>query len=166
MRTSHGCDQLADSWQAVYVSIEEKGLPLSKGMARALDEEMGGASGYFKAEHVSIFNYIIENEGGDKPLTPEEEKQINDWALQYSKELTEFFRGISECHEWNEKDIRRADRESKMIPPLGDLEKMQRYDAHLQRVMLQTLHELQRVQSLRLGHPAPAPAALDVTIDT
>lgn len=166
MRTSHGCAQLADCWQAVYESIKEEGLPLSKGMKRALDEELGGRSGYFKAENVSIINYIIENNGGEKPLTDEDRKTFTERALKYSEELMTFFRGISECHEWTEKEIRKADKQSKMIPPLADLEKLQRYDAHLQRVMLQTLHELQRVQSLRLGHPMPPTAALDVTVDT
>ena len=68
--------------------------------------------------------------------------------------------------EWDEKDVQNADLQSKMIPPLEELEKLQRYDAHLQRVMMQTLHELQRVQSVRLGMPTPLAAALDVTLNS
>ena len=165
MRTSHGCDQLADGWKAVSESIKAEGLPLSKGMTRALDEELGGRSGYFKAENVSLLSFIVENNGGEKPMTKEDETQMNNWALENSESLSKFFRGMSEIHEWNEKDILKADKQSKVLPPLADLEKLQRYDAHLQRLMLQTLHELQRVQSLRLGHPMPPTVALDVTLD-
>ena len=163
MRTNHGCSQLADAWQAIAETIEEKGLPLGKGMSRALDEELGGRSGFYKAECVSICNYAVQNKKiADPPMDEEEEARVTQWALQYARDLESFFRSSSEMHEWNEEDLRKADKKSKMLPPLADLEKMQRYDAHLQRVMIQTLHELQRLQSLRLGYPVSAPAALDI----
>ncbi len=47
-----------------------------------------------------------------------------------------------------------------------NLERFQRYESHLHRMFMQTLHELQRVQSARLGRPAPLAAALDMTIDS
>ena len=165
MRTSHGCSQLADGWQAIVEILEEKGLPLSEGITRGLDEELGGRSGFFKAELISICNYAVKNKE-QKELSKEDEEQCNKWALHYAKDLMEFFRGIEHCHEWDEKDMQQADLQSKMIPPLADVEKLQRYEAHLHRIFMQTLHELQRIQSARMGCPAPLAAALDVTLNS
>ena len=166
MRTSIGCSHLANGWQAVVESMQEKGLPLSVGMTRALNEELGGNSGFWKAEYVSQFNWIVQNKGGSKPMNAEEEKKFNECALDYAKQLCEMFQGFAEILKNDEEDVRKADLQSKMIPPPAELERIQRYDAHLQRVLLQTLHELQRVQSVRMGRPAPLAAALDVTVDS
>jgi len=165
MRTSHGCEQLAMNWQSIYETIKESGLPLGKGMARALDEELGGRSGFWKAECVSICNYAFENVE-EKPMDAEEEKQILGWALQYSEEMMELFNDFAKFHKGDEEDVRKADFQSKMLPPIADLEKYQKYEAHLQRILMQTLHELQRVQSTRLGKPAPLSAALDVNLNS
>lgn len=165
MRTSHGCLQLADGWQAVLETIKEKGLPLGKGMTKALDEELGGHAGFHKAECVSICNHAVQNKEND-PMDAEEEKRITGWAIQYAEDMLDFFRSAASLHEIDEREMQSARKQSLMIPPMADLEKMQRYDAHLQRVMMQTLHELQRVQSKRLGHPAPLAAAVDVTLDS
>lgn len=166
MRTSMGCTHLAHGWQAVVESMQEKGLPLSVGMTRALNEELGGNSGFWKAEYVSQFNWIVQNKGGTKPMNAEEEKRFNECALDYAKQLCEMFKSFAGFLEMDEEEVRKADLQSKMIPPLADLEKLQRYEAHLQRVLLQTLHELQRMQAVRLGRPAPASAALDVTLNS
>ncbi len=165
LRTSIGCSQLADGWKAVAEHIKEHGLPLPPGMTRGLDEELGGRSGYWKAEAVSVSSYAFENRE-QKPMDEEEEREVLQWALQFAEELEDFFRGTSQVLEWDEETMRKADLHSKMIPPLDQLDKLQRYDAHLQRLFMQTLHELQRVQAARCGGPAPLPAALDVTLNS
>jgi hypothetical protein len=53
----------------------------------------------------------------------------------------------------------------RMLPDGPTLDNLNRYEAHLNRQMLQSLHELQRLQAARAGAPAPPPAALDVTVD-
>jgi hypothetical protein len=53
----------------------------------------------------------------------------------------------------------------RMLPPEDTLAKLSRYEAHLSRQMLQSLHELQRLQAARAGEPIPPPAALDVTVE-
>ena len=166
MRTSIGCHHLALGWRSIYESIKENGLPLSKGMTDALYFEFGGNSGYFKTEYIYRFNWIFENNGGTKPLTEEDKKLFTEEALRISKELWKWFERTEELIEWDEKDVRKADIRSKMIPPLGDLDKFQRYDAHLHRILMQTLHELQRIQSARMGRPMPLAGALDVTLNT
>jgi hypothetical protein len=42
---------------------------------------------------------------------------------------------------------------------------LQRYEAHIERGMFRSLHELQRVQAIRRGQVVPAPMALDITTD-
>ena len=164
MSTSLGCSFLADGWQAIYELLVENGLPLSEGISRALDEEYGGRSGFLKAEHVSICNYAVRNKN-IKPLSEEDEKRCNEWALHYAKDLSNFFRSASELLECNEIEAQKADLKSKIVPDANNLEKIQRYDAHLQRTFLTTLHELQRIQGMRLGTPVSS-AALDITMNS
>lgn len=164
MRTSNGCAYIATGWQVIVESLKEKGLPLSKSMASRLDWEFGGSSGFPKAEWVSNCNTIV-NKKNIEPLSAEKEKQFNEWALNYAKDLQEFFEVMAKFLGKDEEEVRKGDIQSKMIPPLDQLDKIQRYDAHLQRIFLQTLHELQRIQSRRMGTPAPLPAALDVMLD-
>lgn len=165
MRTSTGCSRLSSDWQTVVESLQKNGLPLSAGMTQMLNEELGGNSGFWKAECISRLNWIVQNKGGSKPMNAEDEKVFNEGALTFARDLQGFFQKSAELLELNENDVRKADLRSKMIPSTDQLEKLQRYEAHLQRVMLQTLHEFQRIQSIRLGHPAPLSAALDVMLD-
>jgi hypothetical protein len=43
--------------------------------------------------------------------------------------------------------------------------KVLRYEAHLNRHLFQTLHELERIQASRTGHPVPVPIAVEVGVD-
>lgn len=54
----------------------------------------------------------------------------------------------------------------RVIPDDRDLEKITRYEAHLERCLYKALHELQRLQAARKSGNVPAPMAMDVTIDT
>ena len=44
--------------------------------------------------------------------------------------------------------------------------KLSRYEAHIERTLYRSLHELQRLQTARLGGATPMPIAIDVTQDT
>jgi hypothetical protein len=52
----------------------------------------------------------------------------------------------------------------RMLPDTATLQKITRYEAHLSRQLLQTLHELQRMQAARDGQAIPLPATLDVVV--
>jgi hypothetical protein len=56
-------------------------------------------------------------------------------------------------------------RRRRLLPDGQTLERVSRYEAHLNRQMIQALHELQRLQAARAGEAVPPPAALDVTVD-
>lgn len=44
------------------------------------------------------------------------------------------------------------------------LSKFHRYEAHIERGLFRTLHELQRLQAARKGQPVAAPAVLDIDV--
>lgn len=63
--------------------------------------------------------------------------------------------------EKTEKQVGRM-REARMLPGADTLDKIQRYEAHLNRQLLHTLHELEAMQERRMGRAAPL-ARLDVS---
>ena len=58
----------------------------------------------------------------------------------------------------------RWDQRKRMILDGPNVQKICRYETHLERALYKALHELQRLQAVREGRPAPMPAALDVTV--
>jgi hypothetical protein len=56
-------------------------------------------------------------------------------------------------------------RQQRLLLPTDTLDKIVRYTTHLHRLMIQNLHELQRLRAARGGERVPPPAALDVTVD-
>jgi hypothetical protein len=57
-------------------------------------------------------------------------------------------------------------RREHLLPDTEALEKIQRYESHLSRQFHRDLHEFQRLQAARLGHPVAAPIAIDVEVST
>ncbi len=57
-------------------------------------------------------------------------------------------------------------RREHLLPDTEALEKIQRYESHLSRQFHRDLHEFQRLQATRLGHPVAAPIAIDVDVST
>lgn len=65
-----------------------------------------------------------------------------------------------------EKAIARVNeyRREHLLPDTETLEKIQKYESHLSRQFHRDLHELQRLQAMRLGHPVAAPIAIDIEV--
>jgi hypothetical protein len=57
-----------------------------------------------------------------------------------------------------------AARGKALLPPSDVLDKLTRYESHLNKQLTQTLHTLERLRAIRDGSPPAPPAALDVTI--
>lgn len=53
-------------------------------------------------------------------------------------------------------------RRKALLPGQHETDKISRYEAHLDRSLYKALHELQRLQAMRLGREAPLPVAVDV----
>jgi hypothetical protein len=62
------------------------------------------------------------------------------------------------------KKLERARREH-MLPSTDMLDKINRYESHLDRSLYKALHELQRLQAARSGQNVPLPVAVDVNLD-
>ena len=95
---------------------------------------------------------------------------------QHRKPFEEFLRTLSEraAEEWATAHVTaslahaRVDqyRREHLLPDTESLEKIQRYESHLSRQFHRDLHEFQRLQAARLGHPVAAPIAIDVEVST
>jgi hypothetical protein len=65
-------------------------------------------------------------------------------------------------------DIAGAERVARgraLLPSAEVLDKVTRYESHLNKQLTQTLHTLERLQAIRSGNPPAPPAALDVTVE-
>lgn len=164
LQTSIGCGEMARLMEHIAREIQ-KGFPWPEWVSGSLEKQLGAREGFTRTEMLCILDYALRNRE-ENPISDEEAAQALEEAINDAVALAEWFKGMAEILEWKEKDMERADLKAKMIPPLHEVEKLQRYEAHLQRVLMQTLHELQRVQVARLGGPAPLSAALDVTLNS
>ena len=65
-----------------------------------------------------------------------------------------------------EATVRQRDlaRHHNLLPSAEILEKITRYEVSIERSLIRTLHELQRLQASRHGLPVPVPMALDVNV--
>ena len=52
------------------------------------------------------------------------------------------------------------------LPSEANLNKIQRYEAHLSREFYKALHELQRLQAARLGFRPSVPVAVDIDVNS
>jgi hypothetical protein len=51
-----------------------------------------------------------------------------------------------------------------LVPQVGALDRLLRYETAIERSLYRSLHELHRLQAARAGVPVPPPAALDVDV--
>jgi hypothetical protein len=56
-------------------------------------------------------------------------------------------------------------RRRRLLPPAEELDKISRYEAHLERCLYRALHEVQRLQASRNGNMTP-PIAVDVNVNS
>jgi hypothetical protein len=90
---------------------------------------------------------------------------MEDWRAQTRAELRQL---EGEVHRLEQRLAARRDgkRQQALLPKQPALDSILRYEAHLNRQLLQSLHTLERLQAARAGQPVPLPAALDVTVST
>ncbi len=56
-------------------------------------------------------------------------------------------------------------RRERLLPPGDELDKVSRYEAHLDRSLYKAMHELQRLQAAGKGQSVPLPLAVDLNLD-
>ena len=99
---------------------------------------------------------------------------IRGLSEQHRKPFEEFLRTLSEraAEEWATAHLTASDgharvdkyRREHLLPDTATLEKIQRYESHLSRQFHRDLHELERLQAIRLGHPVAAPIVVDIDV--
>lgn len=142
--------------------VEAHGLPLTGLAKETVEEELGFGYRFRQIDLIVAANNAAETaqKKGDEKAVKQETKDAQK-ALASLERLLEM--RIALLEKWElEREVK--DIESKLIPSEQEAERIQRYESNLHRMFLQTLHELQRLQSVRLGKPAPMSAALDVTV--
>jgi len=74
---------------------------------------------------------------------------------------------VAECESEKKTLARMLDqlRRTRILPDEAQLEKVRRYEWHLERALYKAMHELQRLQAARQGQLVPAPVAVDVSVD-
>ena len=164
VQTSQGCKEMLKNAQKIATTIEEHGLPLDEPNLDLL-MEVGLAQDFPKAETLWILHCMTIDK--DKLEFKEEDiKIINDKAREAARTLERFFSENIERAEQIEQEEIEASLESHLLLNENDLSRIQRYEAHLRRNFTHALHELEGLQALRFGKPAPMTAALDITVNS
>jgi hypothetical protein len=55
-------------------------------------------------------------------------------------------------------------RRERLLPDEGTMDRITKYEGHIERAFYRALHELQRLQAVRSGMPVPMAGALDVSV--
>lgn len=163
-RTSAGCMQLREEAKTFREGIEESGLPLPDYLVEKLKEQFGLTDGFPKSQTIFMYHAMMQDAEG-LGIQEQGKKNLIAVAVETAKEMEEFFKIGEEVWKEMEDDGDSISAETKVLLGDGDLQRIQRYEAHLHRLYMHALHELQRTQSTRLGSPSPLAAALDVTVD-
>ncbi|PIR53196.1 hypothetical protein COU76_02480 [Candidatus Peregrinibacteria bacterium CG10_big_fil_rev_8_21_14_0_10_49_10] len=163
-KTSHGCRQLLEEAEAVLHAVEDSGLPLPDWAINKVSTQLGLADHFPRAEALMLYSNMVKDKE-QLGIKDEGIKRLTALAKKTAEGIVEFCKTGIDVWQEIETDEDKATAEAKFLPSEGDLQRIQRYEAHLHRGFMQSLHELQRVQSARLGKPAPLAAALDVTLD-
>ena len=105
----------------------------------------------------------------DAEMTPEDliEKAVRDSGEESRKEQLKA-RQLEQQLDFYAEQIAVEERVAlgrALLPREDQLDKVMRDESHLNRQLMQTLHQLERMQATRAGNPPPSPAALDVTVE-
>lgn len=163
LMTSHGCSQLQQGMELVCIHIEDQGLPLETEEAQKAifaHKELGEQ--FPDVERIVWLHCLSKT----NPNDDEFQQGRNKDALEAAKRMTQYFANLAKTWRVVEEQQDTAIAEAYLLPSIEDLERLQRYEAHLHRCFTQTLHELQRVQAMRKEGVKSTVAALDVNINS
>lgn len=163
--SSAGCKMLAYKAEMLKVTIDSSGLPLPEKDYNQLICELGWIQGISQTETLARLNFIAK----DKKIMMSSKKLIeqnNKKASSIAQELANYFEERSKILENIEQKEDFVVAESDLLLNSDDLLRIQRYEAHLYRTFMHSLHELQRIQGARLGSITPPSAALDIIVNS
>ncbi len=150
-------ERYCDMAGAVYAAASAGDLPLSDALLTHLRSLSSVSEFESMASAISLQNYRLT-----KPATPEQTASLG----QQAEKLLDRAYEVKDAFKREEEEGDTASAESCAIPEPDQSQRIQRYEAFLNRSFIQTLHEFQRVQSSRKGNVVPPAGALDVTIES
>ena len=157
------CVELLSDVRQIIHFIEEGVLPLPEILKQRIDANFGVPHQLSpQRETILACNEAIET----KKYHGKDEAYYKREILVAAKELLEVLKERATQFLRLEEMRFREEQQTLLLPSERDVQRLQRYESSLQRAFFQALHELQRVQSIRLGKPAPLAAAFDVTLNT
>jgi len=155
---------LVDVFSMMAYTAEEGDLPSEEEMDALIplrgDKQLEDMALGLRLQHACITEEAKRS--GKDILTP---KRLTIF-IQTAKKASQDIESYIDSMEREDRESSDAATETHAIPTADDLQRIQRYEAFLNRSFTQTLHELQRVQSKRKGEQGPPTAALDVSVDT
>ncbi|MDD4628750.1 MAG: hypothetical protein PHE68_05155 [Candidatus Peribacteraceae bacterium] len=179
-RVSLICKSLIFSVDNFVTGLEWFGLPLSDHFRKELKSRFGSTHDFPQIKHILDFDLVAQTKTKemnkdafweerlkDPSLSDSDKKSLEDLtkiAREFAGHMLELAR--ARLRFWEEMEWKRdeAEKDSKLVPPEKDLLALHRGESNLHRMWMQTLHELQRIQSMRLGKPPPLAAAIDVNV--
>jgi hypothetical protein len=163
-KTSTGCIQLLKKLEEVESWVKDKGLPLPEDMDNIL-VELGLHDGFPLAHNINLFNTLVKHaEGLEMP--EQGKKNSAKTVLNDIKKYRVFLETSRDIWQGMEEEGDVIGAKAQLLPSEKDLNRIQRYESHLHKLFMQNLHELQRMQAMRLGKPVTLPQALDLNINS
>jgi hypothetical protein len=124
----------------------------------------GGTVGHVRAGMAHLVARQADDVGDPLPLrlaraVREAERSRAKWAEQVERLRAELERMEATLAERESEARRRV-----LLPAADPSERVMRYESHLQKQLVQTLHELERLRAYRSEYPPQPPVAVDVTV--
>lgn len=152
LKSSLECEDLLEKAIIIRQELELEGLPLPEECKEWLFD-MGLEEKNSPAFHLFTWTYCRE---GKEPKVDPKSTAL---GVALEESLRKNLAAVKEAEALKAS----AEQASLVLPNTEDLQKFQRYEAHLHKMLMQTLHELQRLQALRKGCSLEATAVLDIT---
>ncbi len=165
IKTSAGCAQLLKEVKQITSHLKKEGLPLPEMLEETLRSELGVADGFPLAKNIHMFHMMVKH-AQELQMPEQGKKNLTRLAIESSKQYEQFLEIGEGSWKRVEEDGDEVGMETKLLPSEKDLNRIQRYESHLHKLFMQNLHELQRMQAMRLGKPVALPQALDLNLNS
>lgn len=152
LKSSLECEDLLEKATIIRQTLEMEGLPLPEECEEWLFD-MG------KEEKGSPASHLFSWTRYGKDREPKVDPKATALGVALEESLRKSLAAVKEAETLKAS----AEQASLVLPNTEDLQKFQRYEAHLHKMLMQTLHELQRLQALRKGCSLEATSVLDIT---
>lgn len=181
-RTSLVCKSLVDSVDNFVTALDWFGLPLSPHFREQLQDRFGTTHDFSQIKHILDFDFIAQlrakgmkleavlwKDRIEDPNLSDDDKQALIDMTKIAREFAGYMFENAKAHlrVWEEMELKRdwAEEDTRLVPPEKELLSIHRAESNLHRMFMHSLHELQRIQSARLGNSPPLAAALDVNVN-